>query len=80
MARPMHGGQSGRAVPPILFLLGKQDRRVPPMQGLHMAESLRQAGFMARVLNFPDDCHPLTSVEAEMESWVSTLMFFVQNS
>ena len=80
MARPLQGGESGRGVPPILFLLGKQDRRVPPFQGLHMAESLRQVGSTARVLSFPDDCHPLSGVEAEMESWVATLMFFIEHS
>jgi len=77
VARPLQGGREGREVPPILFLIGAKDRRVPPAQGMHFAETLRQAGMAVRVLNFPEDNHPISGVESEMEAWVNTMLLFL---
>lgn len=74
---PFRGGRAGRDVPPILFLLGAKDRRVPASQGLHMAETLRQSGINVRVMVYPEDSHPLSSPETSMDQWVNTLIHFV---
>jgi len=63
-------------VPPHLFLLGQNDRRVPVSQGIHMAERLKQAGVDVRVLMYPKDNHPLSRVETQMDRWITTLALF----
>jgi hypothetical protein len=43
----------------------------------HAADVARAASFpMARVLAYPDDNHPLATVEAEMDAWVNTVCHF----
>ena len=63
-------------VPPHLFLLGQKDRRVPVSQGIHMAERLKQAGVSVRILMYPQDNHPLSRVETQLDRWISTLDLF----
>ena len=73
ISRPLP--RAGR-VPPHLFLLGQKDRRVPVSQGIHMAERLKQAGVNVRVLMYPQDNHPLSRVETQLDRWISTLDLF----
>ncbi|CAI5732079.1 unnamed protein product [Hyaloperonospora brassicae] len=49
---------------PALFGLGGKDRRVPPSQGLEYRATIASHGVPTRLLWYPDDCHPLESVEA----------------
>jgi len=49
---------------PALFGLGGQDRRVPPNQGLEYRATLSSYGVPTQLLWYPNDSHPLGSIEA----------------
>ncbi|TDH71971.1 hypothetical protein CCR75_009269 [Bremia lactucae] len=49
---------------PSLFGLGGKDKRVPPNQGLEYQATIADYGVPTKVFWYPDDSHPLSSVEA----------------
>lgn len=49
---------------PTLFGLGGKDRRVPASQGLQFHDSLKAHGVNTKILWYPEDSHPLSSVAA----------------
>ncbi|CAH0478163.1 unnamed protein product [Peronospora belbahrii] len=49
---------------PALFGLGGKDRRVPPSQGLEYRAIIASYGVPTQLLWYPNDFHPLGSVEA----------------
>ncbi|RMX64789.1 hypothetical protein DD238_006782 [Peronospora effusa] len=49
---------------PALFGLGGKDRRVPPTQGSEYRATIASYGVPTQLLWYPDDSHPLGSVEA----------------
>lgn len=49
---------------PALFGLGGKDRRVPPSQGLEYRATIASYGVPTQLLYYPNDSHPLGSVEA----------------
>ncbi|KAJ2710724.1 hypothetical protein H4R19_003609 [Coemansia spiralis] len=61
---------------PLLLLLGAADRRVPPPQSLSFYHRLKAAGAPVQCKVYPDVGHPLDSVEAERDSFVSIARFF----
>ncbi|KAJ1725611.1 hypothetical protein LPJ53_000281 [Coemansia erecta] len=61
---------------PILLLLGAADRRVPPPQSRGYYARLKAAGKPVQCRVYPAVGHPLDSVEAERDSFVSTTRFF----
>ncbi|XP_016665011.1 acylamino-acid-releasing enzyme-like [Acyrthosiphon pisum] len=60
---------------PTLLLLGEKDLRVPPSQGLAYYHLLKKHGVTARVLMY-DDCHSLSTVAAEMDSSINSVLWF----
>ena len=75
---------------PILVCIGAKDRRVPPSNGLEWFRSLRFHQAQAtgassptpspnlntsRLLWYPHDSHPLSSVECETHMWPEVLSF-----
>jgi dipeptidyl aminopeptidase/acylaminoacyl peptidase len=50
---------------PVLLLLGKDDRRVPPSQGKNWGEGLKARGGDVEILVFSGVGHALDTVEAE---------------
>jgi len=68
-ASPIRHVDSVRA--PCLFLLGDQDARVPPQDGMRFLEALRDRGVVAEALLFPQDRHPLDRPRTDFESFVS---------
>ena len=58
-----------------LFLVGAQDRRVPPSDPLHYVQVLRSRGLDTEVLLFPSDNHPLSKPQTEIQVWVRVLRF-----
>ncbi|KAJ2779228.1 hypothetical protein H4R18_004140, partial [Coemansia javaensis] len=61
---------------PLLLLLGADDRRVPPPQSLAFYHRLRAAGAPVQCKIYPAVGHPLDTVEAERDSFVSMVRFF----
>ncbi|EGZ14199.1 hypothetical protein PHYSODRAFT_510613 [Phytophthora sojae] len=49
---------------PSLFGLGGKDKRVPPNQGLEYRATIASYGVPTQLLWYPEDSHPLGSVEA----------------
>ncbi|KAJ2510627.1 hypothetical protein GGI11_005415 [Coemansia sp. RSA 2049] len=61
---------------PLLLLLGAQDRRVPPAQSLSYYYRLKAANAPVQCKIYPGVGHPLNSVEAERDSFVSIGRFY----
>ncbi|KAL2613487.1 hypothetical protein R1flu_025179 [Riccia fluitans] len=61
---------------PTLFLLGAQDRRVPPSNGLQYVQALRARGLEVKVLVFPDDMHAIDRPQSEFESFLNVGIWF----
>ncbi|KAJ2353510.1 hypothetical protein GGF43_003481, partial [Coemansia sp. RSA 2618] len=61
---------------PLLLLVGANDRRVPPAQTLSYFARLKAAGAPAHCKVYPSVGHPLDTVEAERDSFVSIVRFF----
>ena len=60
---------------PIYFMIGSQDLRVPPHQGIQMYRALKAAGKNVR-LNVFEDCHPLSKVPVHTNVMVNLATFF----
>ena len=60
---------------PIYFMIGSQDLRVPPHQGIHMYRAMKAAGKDAR-LNVYEDCHPLRKVPVDTDFAINMATFF----
>ncbi|KAJ1735906.1 hypothetical protein LPJ61_000279 [Coemansia biformis] len=61
---------------PLLLLLGAGDRRVPPAQSLSFYYRLKAAGAPVQCKVYPSVGHPLDTVVAERDSFVSIARFF----
>lgn len=58
------GNDLSKVSTPVLYGLGGKDRRVPPNQGLEYHNTIKHHGVETRLLWYPDDSHPLDSVQA----------------
>lgn len=54
---------------PVLLLLGEDDLRVVPTQGMRFYHALKGRGGRVEMLVFPKETHPLEGVEAARVSW-----------
>ncbi|KAJ1864950.1 hypothetical protein LPJ73_000147 [Coemansia sp. RSA 2703] len=61
---------------PILLLLGAGDRRVPPAQSRGYYARLKAAAKPVQCRVYPSVGHPLDSIEAERDSFMSIARFF----
>ncbi|KAJ1945446.1 hypothetical protein EC988_005753, partial [Linderina pennispora] len=69
-----------KVVDPMLLLLGASDRRVPHQQSLNYYYRLKaaaKANVQCKI--YPDVGHPLDTVEAERDSFVSIARFFAKS-
>ncbi|XP_058023212.1 acylamino-acid-releasing enzyme-like isoform X1 [Ahaetulla prasina] len=64
---------------PVLLLIGEEDRRVPPKQGLEYYRALRSRGIPTRMLQYPSDNHALSSVEAEADGFMNIALWLLQH-
>ncbi|XP_013924465.1 PREDICTED: acylamino-acid-releasing enzyme-like [Thamnophis sirtalis] len=64
---------------PVLLLIGEEDRRVPPKQGLEYYHALRSRGIPTRMLQYPNDNHALSSVEAEADGFMNIALWLLQH-
>ncbi|XP_064099763.1 acylamino-acid-releasing enzyme-like isoform X2 [Macrobrachium nipponense] len=60
---------------PVLFLIGKNDRRVPPAGGIFLHKMLLARGVETK-LHIYDDCHPLSKVDVELDGMIHTALWF----
>ena len=65
---------------PILFGLGAKDRRVPSTEGLQFQKALSALGVQTKVLWYPQDNHPLSSVEAYGDFAVRATLWLLEHS
>ncbi|NXU55433.1 ACPH enzyme, partial [Turnix velox] len=63
---------------PVLLMLGEEDRRVPPQQGLEYYRALKARGVPTRLLLYPGNGHALAGVEAEADGFMNIAMWLVK--
>ncbi|NXS98067.1 ACPH enzyme, partial [Jacana jacana] len=74
---PMHYINQVRA--PVLLMLGEDDRRVPPQQGLEYYRALKARGVPTRLLLYPGNGHALAGVEAEADGFMNMVLWLVKH-
>jgi len=52
---------------PILICLGKVDKRVSMFNGIYFYQSIRKNNCESKLLLYPDDGHPLSNPESELD-------------
>ncbi|KAE9066916.1 hypothetical protein PF010_g27678 [Phytophthora fragariae] len=65
---------------PSLFGLGGKDKRVPPNQGLEYRATIASYGVPTQLLWYPEDSHPLGSVEAVGDFSVNWGLWLLQHN
>jgi len=65
---------------PLLLLLGEVDKRVPPFQSHSYYRVLKSRGVNVKILNYPDNNHPISKVDAEADSAMNTVLWFYEHS
>ncbi|GFR72890.1 acylamino-acid-releasing enzyme [Elysia marginata] len=61
---------------PLLLMLGEEDRRVPPSQGIEFWRALRARNVPVRLLSYPGNNHSIANVDAEADCMINTLVWF----
>ncbi|NXP07255.1 ACPH enzyme, partial [Thinocorus orbignyianus] len=74
---PIHYIDQVRA--PVLLMLGEDDRRVPPQQGLEYYRALKARGVPTRLLLYPGNGHALAGVEAEADGFMNIVLWLVKH-
>ncbi|KAM9277087.1 acylamino-acid-releasing enzyme-like [Morus bassanus] len=64
---------------PVLLMLGEDDRRVPPMQGLEYYHALKARGVPTRLLWYPGNNHALAGVEAEADGFMNMALWLLKH-
>ncbi|NWI69860.1 ACPH enzyme, partial [Todus mexicanus] len=64
---------------PVLLMLGEDDRRVPPKQGLEYYRALKARGIPTRVLWYPGNNHALAGVEAEADGFMNMALWLLKH-
>ena len=65
---------------PILLCIGLKDARVPPKsQGIMYYKLLKANSKKVKMLAYPNDAHPLATVETEGDFFVNTCKWFYEN-
>ncbi|XP_027556817.1 acylamino-acid-releasing enzyme-like [Neopelma chrysocephalum] len=64
---------------PVLLMLGEDDRRVPPKQGLEYYRALKARGVPTRLLWYPGNGHALAGVEAEADGFMNMALWLLKH-
>ncbi|XP_065701660.1 LOW QUALITY PROTEIN: acylamino-acid-releasing enzyme-like [Patagioenas fasciata] len=64
---------------PVLLMLGEDDRRVPPKQGLEYYRALKARGIPTRLLWYPGNNHALAGVEAEADGFMNMVLWLLKH-
>ena len=65
-----------KVLAPVMLHIGGKDARVPPSQGLHYFRVLKANGKVVKMLYYPNDCHPLSSVDTSVDCIVNICKWF----
>ena len=68
--------QAKNAVTPTMIKLGKMDKRVNYFNGIYFYNSLKFNNCETKLFIYPEDCHPLTTEETEVNDHFSSLIWF----
>ncbi|XP_064604620.1 acylamino-acid-releasing enzyme-like [Liolophura sinensis] len=61
---------------PTMIMLGAEDKRVPPKQGEEYYRALKARNIPARLLVYPEDCHPIIKMDSESDAFVNIIRWF----
>ncbi|RUS71860.1 hypothetical protein EGW08_020382, partial [Elysia chlorotica] len=61
---------------PLLLMLGQEDRRVPPSQGVEFWRCLKARNVPVRMQSYPGNNHSISSVDAEADCMINTMVWF----
>ncbi|OXB78652.1 UNVERIFIED_CONTAM: hypothetical protein H355_002617, partial [Colinus virginianus] len=64
---------------PVLLMLGEDDKRVPPAQGLEYYRALKARGVPTRLLWYPKNNHALAGIEAEADGFMNIVLWLLQH-
>uniref|UniRef100_A0A803VB78 Acylamino-acid-releasing enzyme n=1 Tax=Ficedula albicollis TaxID=59894 RepID=A0A803VB78_FICAL len=64
---------------PVLLMLGEDDRRVPPKQGVEYYRALKARGVITRLLWYPGNNHALAGVEAEADGFMNMALWLLKH-
>ncbi|KFP10009.1 Acylamino-acid-releasing enzyme, partial [Egretta garzetta] len=64
---------------PVLLMLGEDDRRVPPKQGLEYYRALKARGVPTRLLWYPGNNHALAGIEAEADGFMNMALWLLKH-
>ncbi|KAH0629992.1 hypothetical protein JD844_012520 [Phrynosoma platyrhinos] len=64
---------------PVLLMIGEEDRRVPPKQGLEYYHALKARGIPTRMLWYPGNNHALSGVEAEADGFMNIALWLIKH-
>lgn len=64
---------------PVLLCIGGKDARVPPDQGKYYFRMLKANNKVAKLLYYPNDCHPLMTVETDGDNTLNICKWFYQH-
>ncbi|KYO27826.1 acylamino-acid-releasing enzyme [Alligator mississippiensis] len=64
---------------PVLLMLGEDDKRVPPKQGLEYYRALKARGVPTRLLWYPGNNHALSGVEAEADGFMNMALWLLKH-
>ncbi|NXG76872.1 ACPH enzyme, partial [Baryphthengus martii] len=64
---------------PVLLMLGEDDRRVPPKQGLEYYRALKARGVPTRLLCYPGNNHALSGIEAEADGFMNMVLWLLKH-
>lgn len=63
---------------PVLLLIGRNDRRVPSSQGVKYYNILKARQIPTRLIMY-DDCHALSKVDVEADSYIQCMLWIKQH-
>lgn len=78
MSRSSPSSKVAQVVCPTLLILGENDRRVVPLNGLRWHEALRGQGVDSRVYVMPGTGHAIEGVVNERENFAICLQFLAE--
>ena len=64
---------------PSLFIIGGDDRRCPPEQGMYFWKGLKENGIETDMHYYPDDGHSVSSTEQHIDAVMNMMRWWVDH-